>query len=375
MVAFVSQEFADALKYSHRYLSQVTANNGGSISLDINSGSITQDYTAASRRSMDLNVMVPEGYTFDQAQQIFEPFLAAFQAKRGLYFEKTGLSELVNCGWFYATKVEQGEDRNGSPTIDLTCYDRSVRSQKKLKTPFYASPGTLVTAAVPQLLSIVDSALTYRIARMPFALPATVVTEDQDPWGQALDFIATTGSDLYMDRDDVCVTSTRALNADPSFVWHYDENNASDFWNVKRSVTRDDVPNVVIVIGDNSSFPGMKGIAYDSDPTSPTYRWGRRDEIVRVFHSDLITSNDQANEMAKYYLSKLLGPQDIVTFSAVANPSLDVGDTIAITRQSEGLNRTRLIVTNITMPLVGSEMQITGQRSILVEGVQGLRRP
>jgi hypothetical protein len=102
------------------------------------------------------------------------------------------------------------------------------------------------------------------------------------------------------------------------------------------------------------------------DPSSPTYRFSAEyGEHIRTVTSDLVMSNEQATAMARALLSRSLGPQDEVQFTAIPNAALDPGDTVVVTRELLGMNGDRMIVAHFELPLLATEgMPIRCRRSV-----------
>jgi hypothetical protein len=366
VAAFGSDKLKRALKESHTVVSRMVATNGGaSIDVDVLSGSITQDYDATSRWSMDVELPVPDDFSTDAFRSFLNTKLTTLQPWKGVKFDDTGTSELVKFATFYTTDIENSEDDNGAPTMKVQALDRSCRAQGDIGNTIVVSLGASPSLVVPQILAKKIPHATYALASTGFRTPALLLQPNSDAWEESTRLMSSVGQALYFDREDRCVSSLRALVPSTDYVWHYDENSFPDFANVKRHATNDLFPNVVRVVSTNPGTPNVVGEAADLNPKSPTYRYGDYGEQVQTFQSEQVTTTDQANTMALYLLSKLLGPQDEVTFNAVPNPLLDVGDTILMTYTPEGLRAAPLLLTNIRMPLtVGDSMEVTARPSL-----------
>lgn len=367
MAVYASEAFHKALKSSHLVISRIEAQRGETkFNVDFEQGNLVQSYDDASRWSLDLSFPMPSSYTPASIKSLLNQRLTTLRPARGVQFPD-GTQEVINFAKFYVANVEVDEAVGGAPIVQVQAYDRSIRAQGDISAPFYIPSNSYASQILPQLIGRKVPGVTYFLAQSQFPMPALLVTQDMDAWDESLRMMSGQGQNLYFDREDRCVSSIRALTPSPTHVvWHYDENNSPDFWGVKRSGTNDLFPNVVNVIGTNPAAPGIAGQAADMDPSSPTYRFGDYGEVVRTFRSEQITSQLQANTMAAYLLSKLLGPQDEVTFQAIPNPILDAGDTILLTRVSMGFSATPLLVVRIEMPLgIEGAMTLTCRRSIL----------
>jgi hypothetical protein len=88
---------------------------------------------------------------------------------------------------------------------------------------------------------------------------------------------------------------------------------------------------MVVARGDaTGELPPVQGIAYDSDPTSPTYWYGPFGQIPRFYSSSFITTTDQASAAASALLVQATGLPYTVSFESVPNPALEGYDVIAL---------------------------------------------
>lgn len=366
MSAFGTDRLKRALKESHRVATRMVATNGGaSIDVDYIGGSLTQDYDSTSRWSLDVELPIPEDFSVDAFRSFLNTKLTTLQPWRGVAYEDTGESELVKFATFYTTDIVTSEDDNGAPTMKVQAIDRSCRAQGDIGSTVVIPLGSSPSSVVPQILAKKIPHAVYGLAATNFQTPVLLLQPDSDAWEESTRLMSSVGQSLYFDREDRCVSSLRALIPSTDYVWHYDEDNFPDFGKVQRHASNDLFPNVVRVVSTNPGTPNVVGEAADLNPKSPTYRYGSYGEQVQTFQSEQVTTADQANTMALYLLSKLLGPQDEITFEAVPNPLLDVGDTVRMTYTPEGLQAAPLLLTNIKMPLaVGDTMQVTARPSL-----------
>lgn len=366
---FTTEKFKRTLKESHTAISRIDAITTGqdvAATLTTMAGTLTQDYDDATRWSLDATLVDPDNRDLGTLQSLLNPLRTVYKAYRGVRY-LDGTEESVPCGTYYPTEVKFKEV-NGAPTIILKGFDASTRCQDDLATPIYLASGTPVTEAVPAILRAKLPSMQFSIGSMQWTTPTLIMRENIDPWQTSMKLMSSGGNDLHMNRLDVCVSDTRKLTVDPVAVWDFIEGANADFWEPEVSSGNDAYPNVIVVVGDNPAAPNVWGTAWDNDPKSDTYRYGPYGEHVRTIHSEFLTSSEQAYQMAAYWLSKLLGPQNEVTFSAIPNPALDVGDTVTVTRARLGLNMTKMLVSHIELPLdPGGAMTVTCRRSIITD--------
>lgn len=367
MAAYASERFKRALKESHTVVHRLDATSGGTtFPVDYIDGSLTQSYDDTSRWSLDVELFVPDDFNVNTFRGFLNTKLTTLQPWRGVKFEDDGLSELIKFAKFYITDMDEGQENSGGPTLKVQALDRSCRAQGDLGNTIAIDLGTSPSLAVPQILAKRIPHTTFSLASTSFQTPALILQPDTDGWEECTRLMTSVGQSLYFDREDRCVSSLRALVPSTDYVWHYDENNFSDFKDVHRHASNDLFPNVVRVVSTNPATPNVVGEASDLNPKSPTYRYGDYGEQVRTFQSEQVTTVEQANTMALYLLSKLLGPQDEITFKAVPNPILDVGDTIRITCAAEGLENFPALISQLKMPLTiqGGWMEVTCRPSL-----------
>lgn len=368
MVAFSSQKFQQALKQSHTVAHRMTGTNAGySVNLNWTRGRVTQSYDDASRWSLDVELLIPDSFSVDGMRTFLNTRSTVLRPGRGILFPD-GTSEYIDFANFYIANVKVAEATNGAPVMQVEAYDRSIRAQGNLGRAVSIPLGTSPSVAVPQIIGLKVPGATYALAATPFQTPVLLLTPDMDGWGEATRLMTSVGQNLYVDRTDRFVSGVRALGPSTDYVWHFNENSYPDFWGILRSDTNDLHPNVIRVVGTNPAFPGVVGEASDLNPLSQTYRYSDYGEQVATFQSEQVTTEAQANAMAQYLLSKLLGPQDEIEFEAIPNPALDVGDTVWVTRASMGLSATPLLVVKIEMPMqVDDAMHVTCRRSLFSE--------
>jgi len=324
-------------------------------------GSVKQKIDDSSRWQMDITFIDDQDRPLSEMQDMISPVRCKMIPYRGIELASGG-TELVPCGEFYIRKRNHSYDTSGAPTWRIQAFDVSIRCQTNLTEPFYINPGSQLNATVINLLSKKRPNLQFQLASSEFTVPGLLYQEDIDPWGEATKLMVSHGLDLYQNRLGACASASRKLIPQAS-VWNFTE--GVNMWNVDRESGDDNFPNVVVVKGDNPGASGVSGLAADMDPHSLTYRYGDYGQQVYTFRSEKVTTNAQANAMASYLLARMLGGQDVVTFEALPNAALDVGDTVTVTSERLGLYHSKLLVSELEIPLTVQEpMKVTCRRSI-----------
>ena len=336
------------------------------------SGSVVYDFDDMTRRSLDVQLIDTEQRTFTQMESLTDPFVAVLKPYRGIQFDQAGLDvEWVPLGTFFTDNLEIGESTGGAVVWQLAALDESSRAMTPFESPRFVPVGTPIQQAVPSIIAAVWPKMQFALAASKFTTPNLLLTEDANPWDEAMRLAQASGNDLYLRRDGVCAMGARPYTISPNPVdpiLEFVEGQTATFFDPKRRVnTRP--PNVIVVVGTNSQAPGVRAEAADMDPYSPTYSQGPYGRVVEVVRSELVVSLDQARAYASLLLSLRLGPQDEATFSCVPNPAIDEADTVTITRARLGMNRERRLVSHLEIPLdVKTPMAVTGRRSVVTEG-------
>jgi hypothetical protein len=366
---FVSEQWPYAVRETHPIWTKVEAWQQNSMTaLTVVNGHSDYDFLDTTRLSYNFEFIDPLNQTYEDMYSQVDIMRTVFRKYQGIEYPD-GTIEWVLMGNYYAKSCELAGEHHGSPKYQVDAFDASRICTNPLSLPYYTPPGKPLNEVVPDILNLKKPDLTFSLTSGPWTAPAILLDDNKDPWQESIKVMAAAGLSLYIRRDDVCTSEPRKLDPGRDAVWHFSEGSSGDITNVKRTTADDGYPNVVRVIGTNPGVAGVAGIARDEDPGSPTYYKGNYGERVKTFRSEIVTNNEQATALARYYLQRELGPQDIVTFDALPNPAMQEGDTVYITSLKNGLNSTPLIVSHLTMPDQpdASGMQVTAQRGIIVE--------
>jgi hypothetical protein len=359
-----SQQFIREIQQSHTVVSRVEAWKGDSYTLlDLLEGQHTYSYDDASRTSYDFSVVDSQGRSFEAFKALLDPYQTRYVLRRGVKYVD-GSTELIEMGTLYGTEAHMVGEHNGLPKWQLKCFDQSIRCQNDLKEPFYVAPGQSISNMTASLLKMKRPNMVFNLPSTQFVTPVLVVRDNgSDPWTVGRKWMASVGQDMFMDRNDVCTAQPRTGLVDTVPVWHFAEGVNATFWEPNRNINNDNYPNVIVVVGDNPVSGNVSGYAADEDPKSPT--WVGNGEIVRTEHSEVVTTPEQAKEMARYILAKLLGPQDEVELDCIPNPLLDVGNTVKVTCARYGLEGDLMIITRIDSQDGPNNMHLTARRNII----------
>lgn len=295
--------------------------------------------------------------------------LPAVYANYGLMaspsYVRAQTTEEVPLGVFVITSVDVQETDRGT-IVQVQGSDRSLRIQRSKWTEPYQVAGVSVEAAVNAILVDRWSDVTTSLdVTNRTVTRATFGTEtDSDPWADVKKLAEAAGFDLYFDGDGVAVLSEVPdyENATPDAT--YIENEEAVVLTVSRAISVDTTFNGVIATGEGAELTDtFRGEAWDEDETSPTYRFGPFGQVPRFFSSPLITSAEQAQAAAQALLSRGRGAVESIAWTQVCDPSLDVGDVVALTNAATKVN-TVLVLDRLTIPLEATRPMQAVARSI-----------
>jgi len=122
---------------------------------------------------------------------------------------------------------------------------------------------------------------------------------------------------------------------DPATIassWFYDESELSTgLPGYKRNIHAEDVYNGVII---NASAPWLiypiQGVAWDTNPSSPTYYKGQFGMKPKTIDNATVSTQAQADAAAASELINVLGITEEIDFEAMPNPAQDVGDVVTV---------------------------------------------
>lgn len=323
------------------------------------SGSVTPDRTAEVRYSASVELLdVPRGRSGINS---ISTELRLFQ---GIGVPRLGI-EWIPAGRYVIDRLQR--TRLGV-SLDLLGREDVVRGAD-LPTARSIGPDSAEVCARLLLSEALPAApIAWRDGvKKATRLPAFVVDEDRwaalsggtDTSGTATGIAASLGAELYADAHGILTFTPVPTLADP-VVWRIPRTLATA--QPSEEETSEGLVNLWVVTGDSGSGGATIGPAYawDNDPSSLTYAGPdpvgdplapQREGLpwVRVrtarYASALITSEAQADDVARARLADSLGVQASLSFTAVCNPALEPGDVVEV-EVSDGVWERHLIDAN-----------------------------
>lgn len=351
MAYAVSDSFRAALATSHVSVvrAQVCDVDGVVLAtLQPLGGNVTVDLERSIRREAgDLSLVDPTGtLVVDDATDLLSP-LSGYEIRlyRGIEYA-SGTQELMPLGVFGWSKATVAEGSDGLTITVNGLQDRAAKiGRSRLASPYAIASATAVETVVEQLLTRAypDVDLGAGLPETGRTVPASAwaVEGDSDPWEDAYAVAADYGYRLSVNVDgEVVMDSIADVNtADP--IVEYGDSGLDVLLGISREWDIADTYNGVVAIGVGSGLAiPARAIAWDDDPNSPTYYQGSFGRRPRVYSSGRLVTKADAQRAADAQLARTLGISESVAFTALVDPSLDVGDRVRLRRSTLGINGT-----------------------------------
>lgn len=306
--------------------------------LEITDGTITIDYTAATRRTCTLTITDP---TRVLVPAIASDTIAPYGQSLTVFFGP--INNPVQMGIFYIQE-DDADDQGTQFEFTVKGYDRSgIISQEALTAVQTIAAGTNYAAAIQALLASRDPSLKFNFAPTSYVTPLITLDINQDPWAAALQMATAIGMDLFFDRGGTCVMRPTPDPANVAQSWIYSDSDMGYGFmldELQKNVVADGtVYNHVIVTAETSSTTDTyQAEAMDTNPASPTYVNGPFRDRPIFYKSSIVTSTAQAQALANAKLVYYLGRSDQVTLIGPPNPAQDEEDVVRISRSALSLN-------------------------------------
>ncbi|WP_329068995.1 DUF5047 domain-containing protein [Amycolatopsis sp. NBC_01480] len=297
--------------------------------LPILGGDVTVDATADVQATLDLTTIYPwPTHPADPGT----PYGQEIYVERGVEYG-LGTTEWVGLGYFRIDSAEQSGRPDGSIRIAGSDRMAKVRDARAWQ-PAQFGAGTSVGALIDQVVQ--DALPTGQTLVSVYDWPAytdtigTVQILDEDRLAFLQDVVASRGKVAYWDyAGRLQVKNAPTTSGAP--VWTVNRGAGGVLVSVNRKIDRDGVYNAVVARGDaTGELPPVQGIAYDNNPSSPTYWDGPFGLVPRFYASSFITTTAQAGSAAASILAQSSGLPYTVSFETVPNPALETGDVVSL---------------------------------------------
>ncbi|WP_290055667.1 DUF5047 domain-containing protein [Amycolatopsis solani] len=295
--------------------------------LPVLAGDVTTDMTADVQSTLDLSTVYPwPSNPFDRGT----PYGQEIYVERGVEYG-IGTQELVGLGYFRIDRIEQLRVPDGAIRItasDRTAMIRDARPTTPVQFSGAASVGAVIDyvvgQAVPGLVTVYDFAA--------YATPlGTDHVLDDDRLAFVQDLLAAYGKYGYFDYAGRYQVKSVPDLTKTAPVWEINSGTQGVLVEMKRSISRDGVYNVVIARGEPAGeLAPVQAIVSDEDPASPTYIGGNFGVVPTVYASAFMYTAEQCRAAAVAKLAKVTGLPYGVSLGTVPNPALEGWDVITV---------------------------------------------
>ncbi len=295
--------------------------------LPVLTGDVSTDMTADVQSTLDLTTRYPwPSNPFDPGT----PYGQEIYVERGVEYG-IGTQELVGLGYFRIDKVEQLRVPDGAIRItasDRMAMVRDARNTTPVQFSAAASVGSVIDyvvgQAVPNLVTVYDFSAYTTLLGADHVL-------DEDRLAFVQDLLAAYGKYGYFDYAGRFQVKSVPDLTKASPVWEINSGAQGVLVEMKRSISRDNVYNVVVARGEPvGELPPVQGIASDTDPASPTYIGGAFGIVPRSYSSAFMYTVDQCTAAAKSILAKAIGLPYGVSLGSIPNPALEGWDVVTV---------------------------------------------
>lgn len=355
----VSARFLDTLRGSHLAVFRArvcttfqTGTNPTGTEIAIEGGDVTSSATALVRSTLSLTTT--ESWPVLTAD-LLAPFGNELYIERGIAYGN-GQREWVGQGYFRIDTPEQDETPDGPVTIAAQDRMAGIVDARFLAPRQFASSltrGALVTTLITEVYPA--ATISWDDTAVRDGTVGRTITAELDRAATLRDFITSLGKVGYWRYDGVFrIATPPAVTGAAS--WTIDAGKDGVLVEMSRGLTREGVYNAVVATGEaGDTTAPARAVAYNLDPTSPTYYRGAFGPVPTFYSSPFITTYTQALTAATGLLRQQLGLPYQVELSSIANPALEPYDVIAVKYPRQSRNRSLTteihVVDQVKIPL------------------------
>ena len=361
--------FLMEIKRSHRVISYVDVISPTQLTtrLPFTSGDVRVDKTAEIRRSFTGTCLDLTGdITPDEPTDLLTPFGTMLRPYRGVQYADTGEIEVMPLGIFQLSNSSV-DDSGGSVTINLEAYDQSrIVIRDKFIDVYVIPAGTNLIQAIKDILARTFDDLQYDAITTTMVTTQPVIYDANDnPWEKAGLLAQSMGCELYFDVDGwVVIAPPVDINALPSPDFTYVEGQGTTLLGASKRFSDEPGYNGVVLTGESpgDELPPVRAVAWDDDPTSPTYHLGPYGEVPQAVTDQNIKTAEDAQSTADRLVRNVLGFSYQLSVSAWCNPALEAGNVVQVERAKSKI--TGLFTADaFNIPLAASGTQTISLRS------------
>lgn|GEM_PF-3187483 len=319
-------------------------------------GSITLDTTATNMRSCTFTCLDPNGVlaATDAGGGLFAP--TGVEVKISVGFMVDGNAYLWPQGVFGVTECDTvtgtGTNSAPGPVLTITGYDRSSRvAANELPDTVTIAAGSTITQAIYDIINLAAPWITNpNIEASTMTIAAQTFLAGSSPWTAITTMAAAVGMVAYFDANGTLIVRTAPTTANSPVELAIQDGQTQIATDLTHAVTNQPGYNGVIVTSTTASSAPVTGVAWDMDPSSPTYAlgpYGFRPTTVQV---STATTPAQCNAVAAALLPQILGLTRQITLNSIPVPFLDAYDLIYVNNANTAINGT-YVLQQATIPM------------------------
>jgi hypothetical protein len=301
---------------------------------------------------------------------LLSPYDAEVAAFRGV-MASTGVIEWVPNGVYGITDKAVGD----FGAVQLTGQDRAMIYQGSMTGSLAINGGTPIETAIRKLLLTRNAGLQFTTYATGYTCGPLLYDPDIDVWKEALDLAQAAGGWLAHNRVGSLIFAP-SLPPSKTPVRRFARGDGL-LIAVDRGEGADTIHNVVVIESTKTNNGTViRGIAEDTDPTSPTYSRGRYGRRVVTYTNQHVSSQRQAVDVATTQLVRELGRTETVSITAVVDPRLDPLDVVVVHHPEKFLVERPMVLEGVTIPLtVKNSMGISFRKSVISQNGHILDTP
>jgi len=328
------------------------------IDLPILDGSVNLSWSSATYASLSLDIAVDDltasELVADDGSDKLAPYGNEIRIRKGVQLA-SGAESWADLGIFRIDRTTMS-DSGGELSISIDGLDRSAAIiEAGFEQAFTIASATGCGTAILSILAFeVDSGkFSYNASDFTKAdevtLPLLGFEAGDDRWDACQAIAeAASGSRLYFDGTGTLRLTSPVPSALP--LLEIAEGSDGVLLSASKDFSREGGYNRVEVRGESSGNDPAYGEWEDTDPNSPTRYGGKFGRLTYRYSSEYITDDDQADVVAQTIGEQKKGTSQSISFTSLANPALEPGDTVRIRRERLKIDEDH-IIDELTIPL------------------------
>jgi len=316
--------------------------------IPIITGSVVLDGTADIYGTMSLETD-GDGMWPQRAADLLSPYGNEIFVRRGVYADSTIV--WVPLGYYRIQEGNQPDTPAGPITI--TGLDRMAGLiDARLLAPRQYLATHTVRFVFDDLVKEIYPAASIRFddPLMEFSALGRSIESEDSRYDLLREIATSFGKVMFWDTSGVLRVESAPDPSEP--VWNFMAGRRDGvLLEASRSVSRDGVYNAVVATGEGAGgdVDPVRGVVWDDNVYSPTYFFGRFNQVPKYYSSPMIVSQVQAVAAARAMLQRNLGFPYNVSFQISPNPAVRPFDPIKIMFEDGEVNTH--VVESITIPL------------------------